>query len=346
MRPWYSSINEDYRTERRALQIGADDEVLCITGSGARPLDLLIEDPRHLVAVDHDASQSALLELKVAALRELTFAEYRVVLGLEPASPGERRALLERLGPTALCAEDLAAHGVLYVGRWERYYARLSRLVRLIRGSLIDALFDCDSIEAQRALVRERWDSWTWRCVFGAVCSPTVSRWCFGDAAYYRHVAVPVGRTLHTRMLRALDRSLAKDNFMLSLVFRARLSESDLPPHLTEAGFVALRSRLDRLEIRTARVEDALAAESGRYTRVSFSDAPSFLDAGAFNALCVCLAENATPGARFCVRQFLTRYTMPATLARQLRREPELEQALALEDHAFAYEFLVGTVVR
>src|SRR3989337_2234761 len=37
----YASVNEDWRTEAEALRPGPEDTVLCVTGSGDRPLDLL-----------------------------------------------------------------------------------------------------------------------------------------------------------------------------------------------------------------------------------------------------------------------------------------------------------------
>jgi len=38
----YSSCNEDTHSELKALRIGKDNVVLAVSGSGARPLDLLI----------------------------------------------------------------------------------------------------------------------------------------------------------------------------------------------------------------------------------------------------------------------------------------------------------------
>ena len=40
----YSFGNEDWRTEKRALGIRPHDQVLCITASGDRPLNLLARD--------------------------------------------------------------------------------------------------------------------------------------------------------------------------------------------------------------------------------------------------------------------------------------------------------------
>lgn len=347
----YSSVNEDWRTEARALTVGGDDRVLCVTGSGARPLALLAEAPAQVTAVDDNPAQSALLALEVAAIRRLDFDELVAFLGLAPADPRWRadrlRALRADLGEHRADADTLAplvVRGVLYAGRWERHHARLARVGRLLRGKVIDELFAHRDLEAQRRFVHLVWDTPTWRRVFQVCCAPLVARLTFGDPAFYRHVAVPMGRTLYGRLRGALERTLARDNFMVSLALRGVLSDTDLPPHLTREGHAVLRGRLDRLSIVTDDVGAVLARSRHAFTRLSLSDVPSFLDGHGFAALCRVVADTAAAGARFCIRQFATRYTPPRDLAGRLVREPALERQLAREDHAFAYEFLVGTV--
>jgi S-adenosylmethionine-diacylglycerol 3-amino-3-carboxypropyl transferase len=347
----YSSVNEDWRTEARALAVGPDDRVLCVTGSGARPLALLAEAPAHVTAVDCNPAQSALLALEVAAIRRLDFDELAAFLGLASADPRWRRdrlrGLRSDLGPHTAAVDELAplvARGILYAGRWERHHARLARVGRLLRGRVIDALFAHHDLPAQRRFVRLVWDTPAWRRVFQLSCAPLVARLTFGDPAFYRHVAVPMGRTLYRRLRGALERTLARDNFMVSLALRGVLSETDLPPHLTREGHAVLRGRLDRLSIVTDDLGAVLRRERHAFTRLSLSDVPSFLDGHGFAALCRIVADAAAPGARFCIRQFATRYTLPPELTERLVREPALERRLACEDHAFAYEFLVGTV--
>ncbi len=346
----YSSVNEDWRTEARALEIGPDDRVLCVTGSGARPLALLAASPARVTAVDCNPTQNTLLALEIAAIRRLDFDELAAFLGLRPADPRFRRDHLRGLAPdlgahraAALALAPLVERGILYAGRWERHHARLARVGRLLRGRAIDALFAHDDLEEQRRFVRRVWDTPAWRRVFELACSPIVARLAFGDPAFYRHVAVPMGATLYRRLRGALQRTLARDNFMVSLVLRGALSETDLPPHLTREGHARLRGRLDHLTIETADLRTILTRERGTFTRLSLSDVPSFLDRAGFAALCRSMADGAAPGARFCIRQFATRHVVPTELADRLIREPELEQTLATEDHAFAYEFLVGT---
>lgn len=348
----YSSCNEDWRTERRALQVGPEHRVLCVTGSGDRPLHLLLDSPRAIVAIDANPWQTRLLELKSAALRTLRFDDYTAFLGLDhahtdrlktlerlPLRPPTRRALGEKL-------RGLRA-GVLYAGRWERHYRRVRHVARALRGALIDELFAFRDLDAQRAFVEKRWDTWFWRRVFDLMTSPLFSRVALRDPAFYAHIdgGFEPGRYVFDGMRRVLLRYLARENFMLSLIFRGELSPYDLPPYLREDDARVIKERLDVVEPVTANLLDYLASVPPRsFDRFSLSDVPSYLPQAEFERLLELLARGARPGARFCIRLFLTSHTIPERLASRFIRECPLEDELRDEDRAFAYRFLVGQV--
>jgi S-adenosylmethionine-diacylglycerol 3-amino-3-carboxypropyl transferase len=235
---------------------------------------------------------------------------------------------------------------VIYQGRWERFFRLGSRVARLVRPAKIRRLFAFEDLEAQRAFVRERWDTPGWRWLHDAFLSRRVLRHVLGDPAFHAHAAVPPGRYIRERMTASLGRTLARENFMVSLTLRGRLARRDLPPRLTREGAEAIRRRLGSLEIVTADVVEHLGQVApGTYTRFSLSDVPSYLSQERFERLLAGVVRSAAPGARFCIRFFLSRPQVPGSLAGRLRREPDLERALAEEDHAFAYEFMVGRVV-
>ena len=75
----YSFGNEDWQTEKEALDIKPQDVVLCITASGDRPLNLLTRECQRMVCVDANRIQNHLLELKAAAIAVL---DYKTILDL------------------------------------------------------------------------------------------------------------------------------------------------------------------------------------------------------------------------------------------------------------------------
>ncbi|MFN2387268.1 MAG: DUF3419 family protein [Thermoanaerobaculia bacterium] len=349
----YASVNEDWRTEAQALRPGTTDRILCVTGSGDRPLNLLAVTGGGVLAIDVNPAQTDLLRLKIAALRRLSFDDYAAFLGLRAADGRWRRDRLAELSPDLppdtrrfwSARPAMITTGVLYAGRWERFHRRVADLLRRLPFFSIHAVFECDDLAEQRRFLDRRWSPRFWRWLASLLCSPLLSPLCFGDPAYVRNGRFPAGRYVSERMRRALHRGLARESFMMSLLLRGTLTPFDLPPHLTPEGAAVVRSRLDRLEIVTGDLLEVLdRAPAGSFTHFSLSDVPSFLDAAGFRRLLRGIAASAAPGARFCIRQFLRRHVWPDGRTNRLHRERSLEKQLAVWDRAFAYDFLVGVV--
>jgi S-adenosylmethionine:diacylglycerol 3-amino-3-carboxypropyl transferase len=228
-------------------------------------------------------------------------------------------------------------------------------LARLLHPRLVDDLFAIDDLEAQRVFVAQRWDRAAWRRTFEFALSLAVSRIFYGDPAWYAHAQVAPGPFIFERFTEGLGRCLARDSFMASLTLRGRLTPGDLspgdlspgnlPPHLTPEGVAAIVPRLGSVTSVVADLGHYLDSGAGRFDRFSLSDVASYMPEAGFHALARAAVGAARPGARVVMRQFLTRYPLPAEVAPTLRREPALEAELALLDRALAYTFIIGEVV-
>ncbi|MGA1820375.1 MAG: DUF3419 family protein [Thermoplasmatota archaeon] len=351
----YASCNEDWRSEWTSLEIGPDDTVLCITGSGDRPLDLLPEGPRKIISMDLNPVQNHLLRLKMAAMKELAYEEYASFLGLTGSS--RRISVYEDLRKKLPDASrefwdanrGVLAKGVIYQGRWEHHFRKLALISNILRGRVLKELFSFENVEEQAEFVERKWDRWWWRLTFRFLCSAGFSQTFFGDPGFYEFVSkeMSLGEYVFEGMMVYLKTQLARDSFMMSLVFRARLSEYDLPPYLDREYFETIKERLDRIEIMTGNILDHMeAAEEGSFDSFSLSDVPSFLDQKGFERLLDAVVRSSAPGGRFCIRLFLSDQKVPERLKGTLVREPELEKRLMREDRSFAYRFIAGHVER
>jgi S-adenosylmethionine:diacylglycerol 3-amino-3-carboxypropyl transferase len=148
----FTSANEDGATELEALALAPSDHVLCLTASGARPLDLLLGNPARITAIDINPAQNELLRLKIAAFKaledEALYAylgiansrhrpdlHRRVAAGLPPAS----RAICTITSSASIGATTVprscpcACHSVtslpFSVARPSRVYTRLSCMI-------------------------------------------------------------------------------------------------------------------------------------------------------------------------------------------------------------------------
>ena len=76
----YTLANEDTQIEYSLLPENVQ-RVFSIAGSGARCLPLMAKNPQHLDVIDMSVSQLYLCELRLAAMKNLTYEEYLFLLG-------------------------------------------------------------------------------------------------------------------------------------------------------------------------------------------------------------------------------------------------------------------------
>lgn len=91
----YNATWEDPRIDRELLGLGPDSEVVAITSAGCNILDMLLDRPRAIHAVDINPRQNFLLELKMALIQAGKFWDFFQLFGI--GSHPERNAVLERL---------------------------------------------------------------------------------------------------------------------------------------------------------------------------------------------------------------------------------------------------------
>lgn len=348
----YSFGNEDWRTEEEALDIQPQDHVLCITASGDRPLNLLTRECQKIVCVDANPIQNHLLQLKSAAMQVLDYKDYLAFLGATPSH--NRKQILQHLLPfmdqTAAQFwskhQKMIAKGVLYQGTVERLTNMIAKVFKLTRGKKVKRLFSINNIEEQRKFLREEWDSYLLRKVFNLVLNTFISRVVIEDPGLANFSTdMKPGNYIYDRIHASLERELAKKNPLLSLLLRGRVSHEAYSPYLTEKGTQAIKQRLMTLEVKTTNILSYLESLPGpTFDVFSLSDVPSYLSYPHFVRLLEGILKTAKPGARFCLRQFLSSYEIPQHLQAHFIRDKSLEKRLERLDNCFVYRFMVGMV--
>ncbi len=349
----YSFGNEDWKTEQEALAIQPDDTVLCVTASGDRPLHLLLRPCKELIAIDANPVQNFLLHLKKTAMEKLEYKEYLGFLGA--ASSCNRLAELEKLLP--YMNEEAAVFwksekkkvqkGVLYQGLVERLLKKAAVGFKLLRGRKVKKLFEFECIEKQKKFIKEEWDNKIWQKIFQFFLNPQISKLVVNDPGLYTNVdsAYSNGKYIYHRANQSMCKYLAKHNYLMSLILRGVVNEEAFPPYLQQAGFIKIKTHLRFLKIRTENVINYLenAAENS-IDCFSLSDIASYMDQATFNRLMKEIHRTAKPGARFCIRELLSRQKIPESLESKFIRNAELEQKLEEEDICFLYRFMTGTL--
>jgi len=348
----YSFGNEDWRTEEEALNIQPEDHVLCVTASGDRPLNLLTRECQRIVCIDANPVQNHLLQLKTAAMKALDYESYLSFLGAAPCSKRKEtlnhviRYLDHNSAQFWKKRERLVANGVIYQGAVERLLRFVSKVFAVLRGKKVKRLFNMNNLEEQRKFVREEWDSYILRKCFNVIINSFIFRILIEDPGLTnRREGIKPANYFYDRINASLDRELAKNNPLLSLILKGKVSKEAYSPYLTEVGVQAIKPRLSVLEIQTKNILDYLDSFSvATFDVFSLSDVASYLSYPDFIRLLNGIVRTAKPGARFCLRQLMSYYEIPQHLKHYFVRDSSLEQRLEKLDVCFVYNFMVGTI--
>ncbi|CAF4201719.1 unnamed protein product, partial [Rotaria sp. Silwood2] len=64
-----------------ALELSENDNLMAITSAGCNILTYVLQKPKHIYAIDRNPCQNAILELKIACIKELDFSTYWKIWG-------------------------------------------------------------------------------------------------------------------------------------------------------------------------------------------------------------------------------------------------------------------------
>jgi len=357
----YSTCNEDNSVELAFLDLGNAATVFCITGSTGRVLNLLTHEhaPRKLIALDANVAQNYLLEIKIAAIKRFTYHEYIEFLGLVASS--RRRRLF------ATIAADLSANcrefwrknvhridkGVLFQGRFERFYKLNGIAINLLFRSKLKKLRQCDTLESQQRLYRDEWDGWLWRLLLSIHSSDWMYKRVLKDPIFFESSSDdPMVRENYVRRITSnmALKTLVRENPMFSLLLSGNydyVSPQHWPQNLRETNFELLKSRVGCIECVNAQTDDYFRELPARsIDSFSLADIGNCMPSSAYQQLIADVIRVGRHGARFVIRHSYGEQTIktPEYLKR-IRCFEGLQREMAEREHTYAYTFTLGEVL-
>lgn len=343
---------EDPACDREALRPAPGETIVAITSGGDNVLGLLLHDPSRIITVDCNPSQNWLLELKMQAIGRLTHGGLLELLGVRP--PSRARLLYASLregltGPARAFWDrhlDWLDRGLLLCGGFESYFALLRRVLRVVIGKdRLQRLFTLTP-EDQQEYFRTQWNTWGWRSFVRLGCSKAV----LGnrlDRSWFQQASGIASFGVHFERLaaHAIGELPARTNYFLAQILLGRyLDEYQVPDYLRPEHFGTLRDRLDRLELVTADIGDALAAlPNASVDCFALSNVFEYSPPELFQRSLGELRRVARPGARVALRNLLA--------PRRLEGHPgfavdtPLGEHLRLADRGFIYSWFEAATV-
>ncbi len=339
---------EDPASDRRALQIRPGETIMAITSGGCNTLSLLLENPQRIYAIDINACQSHLLELKRAAIRHLDCDDLHAFLGLRPSK--NRLDTFEALQPelSQPAIEYWTRHraaireGVMYQGRYERFLRHFRRLLRLLQGPRrIEKFFDCQSLDEQQDYFNRVWNTSQWRTLFRLAFNKRVLAKRGLSADYFRFDADESSfvDAFFNRAKKGLCQIPISTNYFVAQYMLGRYTSPDaIPDFLRRENLSLIRERLDCIEIVTADASAWLATHpESSLDGFSLSNICELMSPEATLRTFEQVARTARPGARICFRNLMVPREVPQNLTASIQLREELSRHLLEEDRSFVY---------
>ena len=345
----YSQVWEDHCLLERAFELGPGTDVLIIGSAGDNVAALLLAEPDRVVAVDVNPAQCAVIELKLAALRELSASDTAVLLG---ALPGDAAAVYRQIAPALSTTVrefwnrhgDLLAAGLVGCGLLERYVTGFRDHWFVPLADPVRRLFECADLDSQREVFEREIYSpaleSAFRAYFGAQMAGRGR-----DVSQYKYVEQDPGAHLWQGIRHAFTEIPARGNFYLEWLLTGRFADLACGPLLLRpAAAERLRGLVDRVTVVCAELSEYLGAcAPGTFVAAGMSDIFEYLDPKSSDELFAQLARAMRSGGRIAHWNLMVDRRAPATVTRPL---PELSAVLHAADRTFFYsDFLVDEVV-
>ena len=342
----YSRVWEDHALLDHGLAVTPADDVLMIASAGCNVLNLLLHEPRRIVAIDLNPSQTALLELKIAGIRGLDHAGFLELLGITRGRPLVRYDAVRRL--LSRDARDwwdantwMLAHGVERTGRLDQFIGEFHRfhVARLHSPALIDRLFATRDVGERQRLVDRELLTPAFVDAFRAYFTREALAGRGRHPAQFHYVEeLDVAGWFLERLRWACLALPVRGNFYLERFLRGERGEPEWrAPYLRPEHYERLRASVGRVQVVTADLESYLGDRPARFTRAALSDVFEYMSPRATDELFAALADAMPAGGRIAYWNLFVPRESPPSLRDRIRPLPRLSRALWRRDRAWFY---------
>ena len=347
---------EDPATDRRAVAVQPGDTVMTITSGCCNTLTLLLDDPGKVYAVDINPTQSYLMELKSAAIRQLDYQQLHQFLGLTPCKVRMQlfQTLSGDLSPAALAywegRPDAIGKGIMYSGKFESLVHLVTTFIRVLQGrKRIEKLFQCRTLQEQRTYFERHWNNRRWRLIFDLLANKRVISARMGlNYFQFEDGSTSFSESFQKRFQRGICDTPVDTNYFLALFFCGHYrSETAVPEYLLPENLPTVKARLNRIVNVLAPAADWLERQAPEsIDAFVLSNIGELMSESETDRLFATLLPAAAPGARVCFRNILIPRAVPQTLTERIVLNRELSQELLATDRSFLYSRVNAYVVK
>jgi S-adenosylmethionine-diacylglycerol 3-amino-3-carboxypropyl transferase len=275
----FNTVWEDPRLDKEALKINKDDVILTISSAGCNALSFLLDNPKHIYLVDRNPCQNALVELKLAAIKNLEYEAFWSMFGegvLPNFSTQYYPKLRKDLSDESRKYWDSKSYYFDGTGVKRSFYWRgtcgtvawlISWYISLIPGlrHAIDTLMETKNISQQRLVYEKFVAPLLWNRLLRAVIKSEVYlSWTGIPLPQQKLLASSAGSnaTIGNWIKAQLDYVCTElpfhENYHWRVYISGKYTKDCCPEYLKEENFAKLRANLDKITISTETVTEFL----------------------------------------------------------------------------------------
>lgn len=339
---------EDPEMDRLALKITPGETVMTITSGGCNTMSLLLQDPSIIYTVDINPCQSFIIELKIAAMKQLDYCEFTEFTGLRASD--KRIKMYQRLRGSL--SKDAATFwdgqlsviekGILINGRYEKFVKLVGKFIRMIEGNgRVNDLFTDRNQEDQKSFVRKEWDTGRTRLIFNLFFNKRIlaSRGLKADYFTFDDGSNSFAESFYRRFMKVLTDVPVTGNYFLHLYLKGYYkSLLEVPDYLLEKNFEIIKSRADRIRIITGDAKKWLTEMPDRSLNCfSLSNICELMSLDDTLKLFQEVVRTGTSDSRVCFRNLVIPREVPEQLNDKIKKDTELTKYIFGRDRSFVY---------
>lgn len=364
----YNATWEDPRIDRELLRLSWDSEVVAITSAGCNILDMLLDGPRAIHAVDVNPRQNHLLELKMALIADGAFGDLFQFFGIG-SHPG-RREVFKRIAGI-LSAEvrkywsrhlgmfkpgglrpSFYWHGTAGIAAWSIWRA-LSLLRVNVHGMAL-ALFDASTLEEQNEIFDMAepliWRGWMDKFLSNPALMSLVGVPAAQTKLINQSHPGGLARYIRDKFRQVMTRVPSRDNYFWRVYTTGSYTLDCCPNYLRRENLEPLAGLVARIGLHTATIADFLKTNPGKYSHFVLLDHQDWLAWHRPKELreeWELILANSRPGTRILLRSAgLDADFIPADIREQLTFHTESTEHLHQTDRVGTYGSLHLAEVR
>lgn len=319
--------------------------ILSVASAGDNVLALLTIDPKEIIAADTSSAQLACLELRMSAFRHLDYFALLAFLGVT-AGTNRLETYQDLRGDLSDGAKTFwDAHpreieaGIIHAGKFEGYIRKFEKYIlpwiesKGTRESLFIPRPHLDRI----AFYENQWDSFLWRLLFRLIFNKLVTGKSGKNPQFFDHIEGDNSYRILRRTKHAMTELPTQSNPYLNYIIRGNYTLEALPRYLRAEHKEAITSRLDRIKLVCAPIENA---GEGKFDGFNLADIFEYMEPETFVKCYTSLFSQAAPNGRLVYWNLLEPHQAPEALEGLINPLPELSDVLHWRDKAWFYQAL------